>query len=120
MTEEYKFQKLRVYQLALDYVDMIYALSEQLPEAEKFNLKSQIERAATSIVLNIAEGSTGQTDAEQSRFLSHSIRSYLETIACLDLIIRRDYVDENTIHQTKGLGHELFIKLQAFRKSLRK
>jgi four helix bundle protein len=120
MTEEYKFQKLRVYQLALDYVDAIYALSVQLPDTERYNLKTQIERAATSIVLNIAEGSTGQTDAEQSRFLGHSIRSYLETIACIDLIIRRDYVDEISLKQTKKLGHELFVKLQAFRKSLRK
>jgi len=55
--------------MALGYVDAVYALSCNLPEREKFNLSSQIERAATSIVLNISEGSTGQSDAEQNRFL---------------------------------------------------
>ena len=57
--EEYKFQKLRVYRLALDYIDAVYRLSEQLPEMEKYNPRAQLERAAISIALNIAEGSTG-------------------------------------------------------------
>ena len=61
----YKFQQLRVYKLALEYVDAVYELSGRLPEAERFNLQSQLRQAATSIVLNIAEGSTGQRDAEQ-------------------------------------------------------
>ena len=51
MVEQYKFQKLQVYQLALKYVDAVYALSRKLPQQERFNLSSQIERAATSIVL---------------------------------------------------------------------
>ena len=109
MPETYKFQELRVYQLALDYVDAIYTLSAQLPDSEKFNLSSQIVRAATSIALNIAEGSTGQSDAEQNRFLGHAIRSYLETIACLDLIERRNYISQDTIMSVRQLGHELFV-----------
>ncbi|GAH08369.1 unnamed protein product, partial [marine sediment metagenome] len=63
----YKFQDLRVYKLALEYVDTVYKLSGSLPQSEHFNLRSQLERAATSVVLNIAEGSTGQSNAEQKR-----------------------------------------------------
>ncbi|MBU0512492.1 MAG: four helix bundle protein [Chloroflexi bacterium] len=118
MTETYKFQKLRVYQLALDYVDAIYSLSKQLPETEKYNLRSQVERAATSIVLNIAEGSAGQSDAEQKRFLGFALRSYLETIACLDLIERRKFLPADVLSHVRNIGHQLFIKLQAFRNSL--
>ena len=116
--EQYKFQKLQVYQLALAYVDMVYELSKRLPERERFNLSSQIERAATSIALNIAEGSTGQSDAEQNRFLGFALRSYLETIACLDLIERRAYTDSDSLIPLREQGHQLFIKLSAFRKSL--
>jgi four helix bundle protein len=119
MSETYKFQKLKVYQLALDYVDAIYTLSAQLPDTEKFNLSSQIVRASTSIALNISEGSTGQSDAEQNRFLGHAIRSYLETIACLDLIERRNYISKSESDSVRQLGHELFVKLQAFRRSLK-
>lgn len=119
MPETYKFLKLRVYQLALDNVDAIYNLSAQLPDSEKFNLSSQIVRAATSIALNIAEGSTGQSDAEQNRFLGHAIRSYLETIACQDLIERRNYISQDRVTPVRQLGHELFVKLQAFRRSFK-
>ena len=59
-TTEYKFQKLEVYQLGLDFVDSVYELTNELPDSERF-LRSQLERAATSIGLNISEGSTGQT-----------------------------------------------------------
>lgn len=117
--EEYKFQKLQVYQLALDYVNDVYVVSKGLPERERFNLSSQLERAATSIALNIAEGSTGQSDAEQNRFLGYALRSYLETIACLDLIERRAYISSESLLPLREQGHQLFIKLAAFRKSLR-
>jgi len=104
--------------MALDYVDAVYALGERLPSAERFNIRSQMERAAVSVALNIAEGSTGQSDAEQNRFLGLAMRSYLETIACLDLIERRSYLATGDIISTRELGHGLFIKLQAFRNSL--
>ena len=65
----YRFERLEVWKLALDYIDQIYELSANLPRSEDYNLKSQIIRAAISVALNIAEGSQGQSDAEQARFL---------------------------------------------------
>ena len=114
----YKFQRLEVYQLALDYVDTVYNLSRQLPESERFNLRSQFERAATSIALNIAEGSTSQSDNEQARFLGMAVRSLLESVACMDLIARRAFIRSNDLTAARGQGHLLFSKLQAFRKKL--
>ena len=81
-TMPFKFENLDVWHLALDYIDRIYDLADQLPRSEDFNLTSQIRRAATSVALNIAEGSTGQTDAEQARFLGMALRSLIETVAC--------------------------------------
>lgn len=114
----YKFQKLEVYKLALTYVDAVYELCRQMPKNESHNLISQITRSATSIVLNIAEGSTGQSDAEQNRFLGMALRSYLETVACCDLIEQRAYVTTDTLKTLRKQGHGLFIKLSAFRASL--
>ena len=116
--EKYKFQNLSVYQLSLDYIDQVYSSIIDLPDSEKYNLSSQIKRAATSIALNIAEGSTGQTDPEQRRFLGLALRSYLETIACLDLIDRRSFIPEPQLKQLRMKGHQLFMKLVAFRKSM--
>ena len=116
----YKFEKLEVYQLALQYTDMIYALAERLPKSEERNLKSQITRAATSIVLNIAEGSTSQSDMEQRRFLSMALRSLLETVACQHLIARRKYVSGEEMAERYEFSQALFVKLQAMRRALEK
>ena len=115
----YKFEQLEVWQLAMEYVDAIYVLGEKLPRSEDYNLKSQIVRAATSVALNIAEGSTGQTNAEQARFLGMAIRSLIETVACQHLIRRRHYVsDESLITTVYSKSQILARKLQSFRKSL--
>ncbi len=82
----FKFERLEVWHLSMDYIDTAYNIAAQLPEVERFNLASQLRRAATSVALNIAEGSTGQSDAEQARFLGLAIRSLVETVACLHSI----------------------------------
>lgn len=115
----FKFERLEVWQLALSYVDVIYDLSAKLPRNEEYNLKSQIRRAATSISLNIAEGSIGLTDAEQRRFISIAIRSLVETIACLHLIHRRKYIeDPKILRQAYSDGEILFKRLKAFQNAL--
>ena len=116
----YKFEKLEVWKLSLDYSDMIYNLANKLPESEKYNLNSQIIRAVTSISLNIAEGSTGQSNPEQKRFLGMALRSLIETIACLKLIERRNYVEKESIDKIYQVAEELFAKLTAFKKALDK
>lgn len=116
----YKFENLEGWQLALEYTDMAYAIADTLPRSEDFNLKSQITRAANSIALNIAEGSTSQTDAEQSRFVGIALRSLIETVACLHLIKRRGYLEERTpLREAYRFSERLFAKLQAFRRALR-
>lgn len=115
----YKFEKLEVWTLALKYADLVYQLADMLPVHEEYNLKSQIKRAANSIALNIAEGSTSQTDKEQARFLNMAIRSLIETVACQHLISQRNYLpDLKILRQAYRDSEILFAKLQAFRSSL--
>ena len=115
----YKFEQLDVWMLALDYIDLIYELSQNLPRSEEYNIKSQIIHAAISIALNIAEGSQGQSDAEQARFLGMSIRSLIETVACQQIIRRRKYFqDESLLDKAYENSQVLARKLQTFRKTL--
>ena len=117
----FKFEQLDVWNMSLDYCDLIYELAEKLPDSERFNLKSQITRAATSISLNIAEGSTGQTNPEQSRFLGMALRSLLETVACQRLISRRNYVNDKPLMENLDFqAQELAKRLHSFRRSLMK
>ncbi|MBL4625754.1 MAG: four helix bundle protein, partial [Flavobacteriales bacterium] len=94
---EYKFEKLNVWKLAIEYLDLIYGLANGLPEIEKFNLCSQITRAETSISLNIADGSTSVSNKEQIRYLNISIHSYIETVACRRIITKRNYSIPNDL-----------------------
>ncbi len=115
----FKFEQLDVWKMSLDYYDLIYDLADKLPESERFNLKSQITRAATSISLNIAEGSTGQSDPEQNRFLGMALRSLIETVACQRLIARRNYTNEKALMEKLDLqAQELARRLHSFRRSL--
>ena len=115
----FKFEKLEVWDLSLEVVDAMYAIAERLPARERFNLATQLRRASTSVSLNIAEGSTGQSDPEQSRFLGLAIRSLVETVACLRLISRRGYVKEQkTLAAANEACHRLARKLQAMRRML--
>lgn len=105
--------------MSLDLSDLIVDWVGELPEHERYHLISQINRASTSIALNIAEGSTSQTDREQSRFLGYAIRSLIEVIGCLRIIERRKYVQNVDLHdKVENVCDQLFIKLQAFKKSL--
>ena len=115
----FKFEKLEVWQLSLDYVDLVYEIAGMLPRSEEYNLKSQMLRAGTSVSLNIAEGSTGQTDAEQARFLGLAIRSLLETVACQHLIHRRGYL-KNTepLRRAYKQAEILTAKLHTMRKAI--
>jgi four helix bundle protein len=115
----FKFEKLEVWKLSLEYCDQIYKIADLLPRKEEYNLKTQMRRSVTSTCLNIAEGSTSQSDAEFSRFLGISIRSCIEVIACLHLAKRRGYINQEVFTEVYESGAKVFAKLQALRKRLK-
>lgn len=75
-----------------------------------------MKRAADSIALNIAEGSTGQSDGEQAKFLGYAQRSLFEVVTCLHLAIKRNYIHQNQFDILYNKLENLTIKLQALRK----
>jgi four helix bundle protein len=81
----FKFEQLHVWQLSIDLSDQVHILSKTFPKDELFVLTSQMKRAADSVSLNIAEGSTGQSTDEFNRFLGYALRSPIEVVSCLYL-----------------------------------
>ena len=115
----FKFEKLRVWTQAVEYIDLIYELASELPRSEEYNLKSQITRAATSVALNIAEGSISQTNVEQPRFLSMAIRSLVETVACQHIINRRQMLpDQELLRRVYKDAESLVASLHTLRITL--
>ena len=93
----FKFEKLSVWQKAMDLGDEINLLSETFPKKEVYNLSSQILRAADSIALNISEGSIVQSNPEFNRFLGYAVRSIAEVVTCLHKAQKRNYISEESL-----------------------
>ena len=88
---KFTFEDLKVYEKALDFIDTVYAVISDFPKEETYRLSSQFVRAATSIALNIAEGS-GDTDAQFNRFLQIAGNSIRECVVCSKVAQRQDYI----------------------------
>lgn len=78
----FKFEKLQVWERALYLSAGISNLGKTFPKDELFVFTAHIKRASDSVCLNIAEGSTGQTNAEQKQFVKYAMRSAIEVVAC--------------------------------------
>ena len=114
----FKFEKLEVWQKSIELTFNIHVLTRDFPREELYILTSQIKRAADSIALNIAEGSTGQTNPEFKLFLGYAIRSAIEVVSCLYIGKRRKILKENEFQKLYS-DTEIIVKmLQALRKSL--
>lgn len=83
--ERFRFQSFRIYDDAKEYCIFCRGIVKSHIERADRSLADQVSRALNSIVLNIAEGSADQSDAEFARFLTISIRSVYETVAGFDL-----------------------------------
>jgi len=79
-----KHKSLHVYQAVRDLTREIYKISMLLPGEEKFNMVQQIRRAALSVKLNLAEGSTRRSEIERNRYLEISRGSVVEIDAALN------------------------------------
>lgn len=90
----FQFEELRVWQIALRLSNEIDILTKSFPREELYSLCSQMKRAADSVILNIAEGSTGQSIPEYKRFLGIALRSGIEVVACLFIAQTRKYISD--------------------------
>ncbi len=115
----FKFEKLEIWQKAIDLSTRISHLVDTFPRLHQYTLGSQITRAADSICHNIAEGSTGQTNPEQILFLKYSYRSAIETVSCLFLGKKRGIIPEDEFNYLYKEYEILVKRIRSFQKNLR-
>jgi four helix bundle protein len=115
---KFKFEKLIVWQKAMDYGESIYGLTINFPKEETYNLVSQIRRAADSIALNIAEGAICQSNPELRKFLSYAIRSLAEVVTCLHKACRRKYITDKEFSDNYAYAFNLMNMMIAFRNKI--
>jgi|GEM_PF-329783 len=93
------YEKLRIWQEAMALTLKLYKVSSKFPKSETFGLTSQLRRAASSVPLNIAEGS-GRGKKEFAHFLTMSATSINEVLTILQLALGLAYLT--------GEEHQLF------------
>jgi four helix bundle protein len=81
-----------------------YKLANALPAYEKFAMMQQIKRAALSVHLNLAEGSSRKSGIERKRFFEISRGSIIEVDAALDIAHDLNYLEN---YDTSTLGVEM-------------
>ena len=114
----FKFEKLIVWQEAIQLGEDLHAITRKFPKDELFNLTSQTMRAVDSIALNISEGSVGQSNAENGRFIGYAIRSCCEIITCLYKALNRKYITQEEFNTKYNQAEILFKRLNKYRSSL--
>ncbi len=94
-------EKLRVYQRALQFVAFVHPIVAELPA--KLSARDQLERAPTSILLNLAEGNGKRAKVDRCRYLGIASGSALECAACLDILVLKRHLDPTKAAEGKDL-----------------
>ncbi len=114
----HNFHELKVWSRSMDFVTEIYALTQNFPKEEMYGLTSQTRRAATSVALNIAEGSGGSSNAEFIRFLEMARRSVYEVITALEIAQRLKYCKEDQVAPPNQEANEIAAMISGLIKRL--
>lgn len=111
----FNFENLRVYQDGIIFVDSVYVITNDFPKEELFGLTNQLRRAAVSITLNIAEGSS-RTKKDFRHFLDMARGSCYECVAILQISKNRKYLDEpsyNIVYEKCLVLSKMISKLKS-------
>ena len=94
MKPMFDHEKLNVYQRAVEFVAWVDDVLQEIPKS--LAVHNQLDRASTSIPLNIAEGNGKFTGPDRCKFFDTARASALECAACLDVLVakRRLTVDK--------------------------
>ena len=103
----------------MDFVEEIYKITNKFPSEELYGLMSQLKRAATSIALNIAEGSAADSDREFNRFLSISLGSIYEVMCGIEIAIRLSFCKKEETFNLFKHSDELAAMITCFKKKLK-
>ena len=114
----FRFEKLAVWQKAIELADEVYAVTSTFPNDERFGLTSQLRRAAVSVSSNIAEGSSRSSNADFARFIEIAYGSTMEVVSQLHIAQRQRFLNEDSFHALGIRADEVSRMLSGLRASL--
>jgi len=107
----FKFERLEVWQKAIDFANTMFDIADALPQRHQFSLGEQLRRAALSIPTNIAEGSGRDNPKESGYFYRISKGSVYECVSLLVMIGKRDHLEREAYQQHRTDADELAAML---------
>lgn len=114
----FRFEKLDVWQKAVDFALVVYEATGRFPSEEKYGLTSQMRRAAVSISSNVAEGSGRRSDKDFAHFIEIAYGSLMEVVSQVQVAHRQAWL---TLESRNGLytkAEELARMLSGLKTSL--
>jgi four helix bundle protein len=114
----FRFEKLDVWQKAVELADDVYVVTRSFPDHERFGLTAQMRRAAVSISSNIAEGSGRSSDADFARFLEIAYGSLMEIVSQSPVAQRQSFMSEAARQKLYAKSDELARMLSGLRAKL--
>lgn len=104
-------QNLDIYKVSRAFVKDCYSATKLLPSDERFNMVQQIRRAALSVHLNIAEGSSRKSEPERKRYCEIARGSIIEIDAALDIAHDLGYLQKEQLISLGGNMERCFAML---------
>ena len=115
----FPFEKLDVWQLAVDLAEFVLGLLEHIPRNKHIRLVSQMEAAATSPAQNIAEGKGRQYKKEFIQFLHIAQGSVYEVVTLNEVFRRKGLFNEEEAKESRKRCEQIDRKLNGLINSLR-
>jgi len=113
----FNFEKLDVYQKAVDFANNIYIVTKEFPREEIFGLTSQLRRASVSVSLNISEGSA-RSKKDFSRFIDLARGSVFECVAVLQISLKQGYLNQEKYAELEDKLINLSKMLSGLKRSM--
>ena len=114
----FNFEKLDVWHKAIDFADLVYALTRTFPSDERFGLTNQMRRASVSISSNIAEGSSRTSKNDFARFIEIATGSVFEVVSQSMISKRQNFLSEEEYKRIYAAAEEQSRMLSGVRKAL--
>lgn len=106
---QFGHETLSVYQESIRFITWITELLEIIPKS--LSVHNQLDRASTSIPLNIAEGNGKHTSADRCRYFDSARGSALECAACLDVLVAKNKVNGDKVRNGKDQLYQIVSML---------
>lgn len=113
----FRFEQLEIYKKSVDCVNKVYAITSNWRALRHYALADQLRRAAISISLNVAEGSS-RSKKDFRRFLDISRGSCYECVALTQIALAQDLITQIEFDNLYQELEELSKMLSGLKRSL--